>query len=57
MSEPFDKDESSENENEDDLQAFLRKFMSQDGGLSPEQLAAAAGLPKDPKALADLLSQ
>ncbi len=57
MSEPFDNEDSSENPNEDELQDFLRKFMGQDGGLSPEQLAAAAGLPKDPKALADLLAQ
>ena len=57
MSEPFDQEDSSENENPDDLQAFLRKFMSQDGPLTPEQIAAAAGLPKDPKALNDLLAQ
>ena len=57
MSEPFDHEDSSENESSDDLQAFLRKFMSQDGPLSPDQLAAAAGLPKDPKALAELLAQ
>ncbi len=36
---------------------FLRELLSQQNGLEPEQLAAAAGLANDPKALAELMRQ
>lgn len=36
---------------------FLRELLSQQNGLDPEQLAAAAGLANDPKALAELMRQ
>ena len=36
---------------------FLRELLSQQNGLDPEQLAAAAGLANDPKALAELMKQ
>lgn len=40
----------------EDFEAILRKFLSNQP-LDPEKLAAAAGLPIDPKALQDLISQ
>ncbi len=36
---------------------FLRELLSKQNGLDPEQLAAAAGLANDPKALAELMRQ
>ena len=36
---------------------FLRELLSQQNGMDPEQLAAAAGLANDPKALAELMKQ
>lgn len=47
------------NENQqqpEDFEAMLRKFLA-GAPLDPEQLAAAAGLPIDPKALQDMLAQ
>jgi putative hydrolase len=40
----------------EDFEAMLRKFLSGEP-MDPEQLAKAAGLPLDPKALQDLLGQ
>ena len=39
------------------LAEFLRELLSQQNGLDPEQLAAAAGIANDPKALAELMRQ
>ncbi len=47
----------NENQKEpEDFEAMLRKFLSGQP-LDPEQLAKAAGLPIDPKALQEMLSQ
>ncbi len=43
--------------NPEDFAQFLRKFLAGDAGLSAEELARAAGLPNDPKMLADLANQ
>lgn len=48
---------SEENFDPEELAEFLRKLLSQQNGLDPEQLAAAAGLANDPKALAELMRQ
>ena len=48
---------SEENFDPEQLAEFLRQLMSQENGLDPEQLAAAAGLANDPKALAELMRQ
>jgi putative hydrolase len=44
------------NQQPEDFEAMLRKFLSGDP-LDSEQLAQAAGLPIDPKALQDMLAQ
>ncbi|MEY4639859.1 MAG: hypothetical protein RLY13_857 [Actinomycetota bacterium] len=44
-------------ENADDFEAFMRKFLAGQGSLDPEQLADAAGLPKDAQTMAALLEQ
>lgn len=44
-------------ENADDFEAFMRKFLAGQGSLDPEQLAEAAGLPKDAQTMAALLEQ
>lgn len=49
-------DEAS-NENSDDFEALMRKFLAGQGGLDPEQLASMAGLPQDPETMAALLEQ
>lgn len=36
---------------------FLRKFLEQQGGMDPEQLAAAAGLANDPRAMQEFIRQ
>jgi hypothetical protein len=47
----------NENQQEpEDFEAILRKFLSGQP-LDPEQLAKAAGLPMDPKALQEMLAQ
>ena len=43
--------------NPDDFEAFMRQFLSGDNRIDPEQLAEAAGLPKDPAAMAAMLDQ
>ena len=43
--------------NPDDFEALLRHFLNREGPLDPEQLAEAAGLPKDPAAMAAMLEQ
>ena len=48
---------SEENFDAEALAAFLRELLSQQNGLDPEQLAAAAGLANDPKALAEMMRQ
>ena len=48
---------SEENFDPEALAEFLRQLLSQQEGLNPEQLAAAAGLANDPAALADLMRQ
>ena len=48
---------SDENFDAEALAAFLRELLSQQNGLDPEQLAAAAGLANDPKALAEMMRQ
>ena len=41
----------------DDFEEFLRKLMAGEAGFDPAELARAAGLPNDPKMLAELTSQ
>ncbi len=48
---------SEENFDAEALAAFLRELLSQQNGMDPEQLAAAAGLANDPKALAEMMRQ
>lgn len=48
---------SEENFDPEALAEFLRELLSQQNGLDAEQLAAAAGLANDPKALAELMRQ
>jgi putative hydrolase len=48
---------SEENFDPEAMAEFLRELLSQQNGLDPEQLAAAAGLANDPKALAELMRQ
>lgn len=48
---------SEENFDAEALAALLRELLSQQNGLDPEQLAAAAGLANDPKALAEMMRQ
>ena len=43
--------------NPDDFEAFMRQFLNGNGRIDPEQLAEAAGLPKDPAAMAAMLEQ
>ena len=43
--------------NPDDFEAFMRQFLSGNDRIDPEQLAEAAGLPKDPAAMAAMLDQ
>lgn len=43
--------------NPDDFEAFLRQFLSGKSGISPEELAKAAGLPNDPVAMNALIEQ
>ena len=43
--------------NPDDFEAFMRQFLSGNDRIDPEQLAEAAGLPKDPAAMAAMLEQ
>ncbi|PPF12204.1 zinc-dependent metalloprotease [Rathayibacter sp. AY1A5] len=42
---------------EDEFREMLRQFLSGNGPVDPSQLAGAAGLPNDPVALQNLLSQ
>jgi len=42
---------------DDDFQEMLRKLLSGEGQIDPSQLAGAAGLPNDPAAVAELMSQ
>jgi putative hydrolase len=42
---------------DDDFQEMLRKFLSGDGEIDPQQLAGAAGLPEDPAMLQRLMGQ
>lgn len=48
---------SEENFDPEALAEFLRQLLSQQEGLDPEQLAAAAGLANDPAALQDMMRQ
>ena len=43
--------------NPDDFEAFMRHFLNGNDRIDPEQLAEAAGLPKDPAAMAAMLEQ
>lgn len=43
--------------NPEDIEAFLRQFMSGEAGFDAAELAKAAGLPNDPAAMAALLEQ
>lgn len=43
--------------NPDDFEAFLRHFMAGNDPIDAEKLAEAAGLPKDPAAMAAMLEQ
>lgn len=43
--------------NPDDFEAFMRQFLSGNDRIDPEQLAEAAGMPKDPAAMAAMLEQ
>ena len=43
--------------NPDDFEALMRRFLSGNGRLDPEQLAEAAGLANDPDAMAAMLEQ
>ena len=43
--------------NPEDFAEFLRKFLAGESGLNTEELARAAGLPNDPKMLAELAKQ
>ena len=53
----YSKNVSDENFDPEAFAEFLRQFLENQEGLSPEQLAAAAGLSQDPKALAEFISQ
>ena len=55
MSEDFDG--FAAGSNGDDFAEFLRKFLAGESGLNSEELARAAGLPNDPKVLAELANQ
>lgn len=56
MSENDNSDDSSINPEE--FQAFLRDFFEKgQGGMDAAKLAEAAGLPQDPKAIAEMLAQ
>ena len=51
-------DAGSEGINPEDFQKFLRDFLEKGAqGIDAEKLAEAAGLPKDPRVLAELISQ
>ena len=43
--------------NPDDFEAFMRHFLNGNDRIDPEQLAEAAGLPKDPASMAAMLEQ
>lgn len=43
--------------NPDDFEAFMRHFLNGNDRIDPEQLAEAAGLPKDPAAMTAMLEQ
>lgn len=43
--------------NPDDFEAFMRHFLNGNDRIDPEQLAEAAGLPKDPAAMAAMMEQ
>ena len=55
MSEEFDG--PANGSNGEDFAEFLRKFLAGESGLNTEELARAAGLPNDPKVLAELANQ
>ncbi|WP_207453422.1 zinc-dependent metalloprotease [Herbiconiux sp. SYSU D00978] len=42
---------------EEELREMLRRFLSGEAGMDPNQLAGAAGLPNDPAMLAQLMAQ
>ena len=53
-----DEQTGPEGINPEDFQKFLRDFLEKGAqGIDAEKLAEAAGLPKDPKVLAELISQ
>jgi putative hydrolase len=53
-----DEQTGSEGINPEDFQKFLRDFLEKGAqGIDAEKLAEAAGLPKDPRVLAELISQ
>lgn len=53
-----DQKHDPEDINPEDFQKFLRDFLEKGAqGIDAEKLAEAAGLPKDPKVLAELISQ
>ena len=62
MNDNFGDSEKPEDEfgrefNPKDFQDFLQKFVAGQEGMDPEALAAAAGLPNDPQALAQVIAQ
>lgn len=62
MNDKFDDSNKPEDDfgrdfNPEDFQEFLQKFLAGQGGMDPAALAAAAGLPNDPKALAQVIAQ
>ena len=62
MNDKFGDSEKPEDEfgrefNPKDFQEFLQKFMAGQEGMDPAALAAAAGLPNDPQALAQVIAQ
>ena len=52
-----DKNESNNGMTPEGFAEFLRQFLEKQGGIDPEQLAKAAGLPSDPSAIASMLQQ
>ncbi len=53
-----DEQTGPEGINPEDFQKFLRDFLEKGAqGIDAEKLAEAAGLPKDPRVLAELINQ
>ena len=52
-----DKNEANDGMTPEGFAEFLRQFLEKQGGIDPEQLAKAAGLPSDPDAIQSMLQQ